>query len=460
MARHALIIEDDRASREALAMLLEARGFKVTTAEDLATARALLAQDDAYDLVMTDLGLPDGDGLSLLPTLVALPDEPAVIVLTGEASLERAVEAMRIGATDFLAKPLDAMRLDIALTRTMQALAARDERSRLRRALRDAGRFQGLIGRSRAMREIFERVEKAAPTELPVYIRGESGTGKELLAQAVHRLSRRAAGPFVALNCGGIPRQLAESELFGHEQGAFTGATRRHEGAFERARGGTLFLDELTEMPLDLQVVLLRVLETRSFQRVGGRHELSTDVRIIAASNRDPEQAVRDGVLRDDIFFRLHVMPMALPPLRERESDVLMLAEHFFEEVGPGPDGKIRTLSAEARTALLAHPWPGNVRELRNAILRGATLCNNGTVTIQDLGIKAFSAPAAPSVAGSTPPNSIALTPGITLAEAERILIQSALARHNFNRTATARELGISVKTLYNRCRDMPDAKS
>jgi len=464
MPRDALIIEDDDATREALAVLLEVRGFHTRTAHDLETAREALATGHAFDLVLTDLGLPDGDGLNLLPTLVALPNEPAVIVLTGESSLERAVEAMRIGATDFLTKPLDAVRLDIALIRTMQALDARDERTRLRRALKDAGRFHGLIGRSPAMRQVFERVEKAAPTELPVYIKGDSGTGKELLAQAVHRLSRRSKGPFIAVNCGGIPRQLAESELFGHEQGAFTGAMRRHEGAFERAKGGTLFLDELTEMPIDLQVLLLRVLEARTFQRVGGRQEIPTDVRVIAASNRNLEHAVRDGILREDIFFRLHVMPITMPLLRDRGADVLMLAEHFFEEAGPDDTGRVPTLSGAARAALLAHPWPGNVRELRNAILRGAVLCKDGVVSPEDLGLRYT-----PSDHRNTPanihnraseglaPGTLVLPPATTVAEAERLLIRAALERHHFNRTAAAKELGLSVKTLYNRCRAMPD---
>lgn len=460
MTRTALVIEDDAATREALALLLDARGLSVTAIGAYEEAAALLVTEPDLDVVLTDLGLPDGDAGSLVGRFARLPSQPAVLVVTGDTRLSRAVDMMREGATDFLTKPIDAAQLDLALARALSALEARDERHRLQRALRHSGNMLGVIGRSPPMRQVFERAQRVAPSDLPVYVLGESGTGKELLAQAVHRLSRREAHPFVALNCGAIPRQLAESELFGHEQGAFTGASRAHAGAFERARGGTLFLDELTEMPLDLQVVLLRVLETQRFTRIGGRREQEADVRIIAASNRDPQVAVAEGRLREDLFFRLHVVPITLPPLRERGQDVMILAEHFLAEGTEGASAR-PILSPAAREAIAEHHFPGNVRELRNAIRRAVVLARGGVIEPVDLGLTARASHRLDSSVGGRAAGAggqgITVPSDATLAEAEHLLIRAALERHGMNRTAAARSLGISVKTLYNRCRESPD---
>lgn len=441
LLRRALVLEDDLIAAEALVALVEDSGFAPIHAASLEAARTLLT-GDPFDLVVLDLVLPDGDGLDLLGPLTATTPRPSVLVLTGETRLERAVLAIQAGAADYLTKPLDTRRLDLALTRIHAELDQRDEREVLLAELKRVGNFHGLIGRSPAMRKVFDDVTRAAGSELPIYIVGESGSGKELLAQSVHTLSRRRKGPFVALNCGAIPRQLAESELFGHEAGAFTGAHRQHQGAFERSHGGTLFLDELTEMPLDLQVVLLRALETHKVIRVGGSRELSIDVRIVAASNRDPAQAVKDGRLREDLFFRLHVVPLSLPPLRQRGDDVLILAEHLLAEYAPD-----KHLSSASRAALRAHPFPGNVRELKNLITRAAVLSPAELIEPADLALESGTNAAPP------PSDVIAVPTTATLAEAEHLLIEAALARHGHNRTHAAKALGIALKTLYNKLR-------
>ena len=444
-ARTALLVEDDALSADALVVLLEDAGFSARHAPSLQAARASF--DPPPDLVVLDLGLPDGDGLDLIEPLAALTPRPAILVLTGENRLERAVLAMQRGAADYLTKPLDTRRLDLALSRLLSELDLRDERESLLSELKRVGNFHGLIGKSPAMRKVFDEVTRAAAAELPIYVIGESGSGKELLAHAAHALSRRRKGPFIALNCGAIPRQLAESELFGHEAGAFTGAHRQHLGAFERASGGTLFLDELTEMPLELQVVLLRALETKKITRVGGSRELPVDVRIVAASNRDPAQAVKDGRLREDLFFRLHVLPIHLPPLRQRGDDVLLLAEHFLAEHEPA-----RHLSSAARAALRAHAFPGNVRELKNLIARAAVLSPTELIDAAELGLSGPSRSPDPSRTPSTSAADAVLIPAsATLAEAEQLLIEAALERHGHNRTHAAKALGVALKTLYNK---------
>jgi DNA-binding NtrC family response regulator len=480
------VVEDDARSRDALGLLLEARDFAVTSAASLAEARALTAKDVSaagdgahdFDLVFLDLGLPDGDGLDLIRPLVEHPGGTSVVVLTGERRLERAIEAMRRGAADYLVKPLDAAALSLALGRLERALDERDERRRITRELIGLGHYQGMVGHSPPMRRLFEQLDRAAPSELPIFVRGESGTGKELVARAVHQVSRRRRAPFVALNCGAIPSQLAESELFGHERGSFTGATRAQIGAFERASGGTLFLDEVTEMPLDLQVALLRVLEQRTIQRVGGAKEIAVDVRIVAATNRDLAEAVRDGRFRADLRFRLDVLPLSLPPLRERGDDVLVLAHHFLAATTPGensPSGPAPVgprFSSAALEALRQHPWPGNVRELKNAVQRAAVLHQGPEIEPEDLGLDATTrepqppSGRGPDVSGEISPSAdvappgvpqgpspISINPSLTLAEAERVLVLAALERHAGHRGHAALALGIAPKTLYNKLR-------
>jgi len=448
----ALVVEDEPASRSALATLLELRGFVVTAVASLAEARVLIEEKVPLDVAFTDLGLPDGDGLALIGPLIGLPSGCAVVVSTGELRLERAVEAMRLGASDYLTKPLDMAALQLALGRIERQLDDRDERLRLGRELMRHGSYQGLVGRSAAMQAVFEIIERAAPSDLPVLVRGESGTGKELVARAVHQVSRRRRGPFVAVNCGAIPAQLAESELFGHERGAFTGAVTAKAGAFERAHGGTLFLDEVTEMPLDLQVVLLRVLEVGRLTKVGGTKEQTVDVRIVAATNRDPQQAVKSGKLRPDLYFRLNVIPVGLPALRERGDDVLMLAEHFREAQSEAQGVAPVPFSRGAREAMLAHSWEGNVRELKNAVARAVVMHRGAAIEPADLdlpdgGVVSESDKMAAGGDGVWIPSDT------TLDTAERMLVEATLARLRWNRAATALALGIAPKTLYNKVR-------
>ena len=317
---HALVVDDDMHSLSALAELVEAEGFDTATADNLAQARSKLEQR-LPDVVLSDLMLPDGRGTELLKELL---EEPTVevILITGKATVETAVEALRLGAFDYLTKPIDLGRLKTLLARVKDTRELKQEVSSLRAELRDLGRFGPMVGTAPAMQRVYDLIDKVAPTEATAFLIGESGTGKELAAETVHRLSKRRKGPYLPLNCGAVSPTLIESELFGHEKGSFTGAQRQHRGYFERASGGTLFLDEITEMPIELQVKLLRVLETGRIMRVGGDREVDINVRVIAATNRNADDAVKDGKLREDLLYRLKVFPITLPPLRDREGDI------------------------------------------------------------------------------------------------------------------------------------------
>ncbi len=327
---HALLVDDDAAFQGALAEIVRQEGFTVETAENLATARdRLVAQPP--DVALVDLELPDGTGFDLIPDLEQARSE--IVLVTGHATVDAAVAALRTSVSDFFTKPVDVSRLKSILLNVQRRLELRGQVETLRTELRGLGRFGPLIGASPAMQQVYDLISRVAPTEATVLVHGESGTGKELVAQTVHQLSRRHHAPFVALNCGAVSPQLIESELFGHERGSFTGAARTHKGYFERAHGGTLFLDEITEMPIELQVRLLRALEMGTIYRVGAEQEIRVDVRVISATNRDPKQSVADGKLREDLLYRLSVFPIALPPLRERGDDVRLLAEHFLNEL-------------------------------------------------------------------------------------------------------------------------------
>lgn len=367
----ALLIEDDTEVRQALATLLEHEGFDVRSCESLGKARAELASGPC-DVVVADLQLPDGDSLELLPQIEERPGTE-LIVVTGHGSVDSAVEAFRGGAIDFLTKPIDAQHLRQLLRKIRAALELRDEVDLLRLELRRAGRFGSMIGASPAMQALYDEIERVAPTNATVFVQGETGTGKELVAETIHRMSPRAKKPLVAINCGAVTQALIESELFGHEKGSFTGATQRHHGVFERAAGGTLFLDEITEMSPELQVRLLRTLESRTVRRIGSEQETAVDVRIVAATNRDPEVAVQEGQLREDLFFRLSVFPIAVPPLRDRAEDVGLIAEHYVAQLNAEANTSKR-LTAEAVVQLCAQPWRGNVRELRNTVERAFIL--------------------------------------------------------------------------------------
>jgi DNA-binding NtrC family response regulator len=448
-----LVVDDDFNSRSSLEMLVRREGVEVVTAGDLAEAETL-AQRTPFAAVLIDYFLPDGAGLELIPRL---PEpRPDVVLVTGQANLETAVEALRAGVVDYLEKPVDQARLKAVLGGILRSSGFREEIRSLRGELRELGRFGALIGRSPAMQAVYDLLAKVAPTDATVLVTGESGTGKELVAETVHRLSRRAQRPFVAVNCGAISGNLIESELFGHERGSFTGAERQRKGVFERAHTGTLFLDEISEMPVELQVKLLRVLETGSFARVGGEKPIEVDVRVVAASNRDLDAAVADGKFRADLLYRLRVVPVELPPLRERGEDVAVLAQHFLDEFAR-QQGSRKRFSAAALAALVACPWPGNVRELRNAVQQASILAGE-EIGVEHLPSTLRSAPAA--VAAPAPEaaaevgEALAIRLPISLAEAERRILLATLEQAGGDKTQAAGTLGISVKTLYSRLRE------
>ena len=449
----ALVVEDDPLTLRALSTLVELEGFRVRRAASIMEARRELERERP-DVVLCDVALPDGKGMEIL---TLLRDQPGteVILITGNASVDTAIEALRLGAYDLLLKPLDEGRLKTLLANFSRHRQLREEVSTLRHELRQLGRFGAMVGTSSAMQQVYDLIEKGAPSEVSILLTGESGTGKELAAATVHALSRRRAKPFVAVNCGAVASSLIESELFGHEKGAFTGATRRHEGYFEQANGGTLLLDEITEMPPELQVKLLRVLETGTLQRVGGSATIAVDVRIVAASNRDPEQAVESGNLRGDLFYRLNVFPIRMPPLRERESDLELIATSLLEEMSKN-EGKQVKLSRAALDVMRLYNWPGNVRELRNVLQRAFILSSDGVIQPQNLppeitGDRSAASSGSPSPSAAAANGGLDVHVGMSIADVERRLIGATLEEVGGNKKRAADILGVSLKTLYNR---------
>lgn len=437
---HLLIVDDDEAIQELLAEIGRASGYSVATAGSIDDAVRELEQR-APDLVLTDVRLPGASGLDIFGRMRGARAE--VVIITGYGCLDTAIEALRRGASDYLVKPVELDRLQQILDRVAASTPAEP-------APGDGeGGVAGMWGESACMRRVYEQIARVAPTKATALLVGESGTGKELAAQAIHRLSRRKSRPLVAVNCGAISPTLIESELFGHERGSFTGADRLHRGYFERADGGTLFLDEITEMPLDLQVKLLRVLETGQFMRVGTNREIACDIRLIAATNRNPEQAVAEGRLREDLYYRLSVFPLELPPLRERGDDILLLADRFLAAENHAA-GTAKTFSAAARDAIARYPWPGNVRELKNYVRRAFIMAETDVLEADVL---------QPQVSlGAADSGQVAVPVGASLAEAERRIILATLARCGGVRKQTAAVLGISPKTLYNRLEEYAEA--
>ncbi|MFP5378610.1 MAG: sigma-54-dependent transcriptional regulator [Vicinamibacteria bacterium] len=450
-ATRVLIVEDDQSARLGLAELVRSWGFTVDAAAD---GEEGLEKVTSFrpSIIVTDMVMPRKTGLDLL---AALGDETAhikVVLLTAQGTVETAVEALKQGAEDYLTKPVDPQRLRHLLDRLAELEAARRENTALRRRLREEGRFGRLVGASRAMRQIYDVIEQAAPTQASVLVIGESGTGKELVAQTIHQLSPRAAQPFVAINCAAIPEALLESEIFGHEKGAFTGALERRAGCFELADRGTLFLDEIAEMEPTTQVKLLRVLQERRFRRLGGRAEQDVDVRIVAATNKDPVDAVRDGALREDLYYRLNVFTLALPPLRDRLDDLPLLVQTFLDEFNQRDGRQVKAVDPEAMRRLERHDWPGNVRELRNVMERAVILARGDLVTPEHL--PSFApAPAAPAAAG----DGLVVSPGTTVHEMEERLILATLDAAGNNKTRAAEMLGISLKTLHNKLNRMKE---
>jgi two-component system repressor protein LuxO len=451
-AETVLLVEDTRALAELYRSYLRDAPWSLAHAATAAEARAALAEGRA-DAVLLDLRLPDADGLDLLREIRAGERAPPVIVITANGSVATAVAAMQAGAADFLVKPFQQERLLVTLANAL-------ERARLARevaSLRDAAErsaYCGFIGGAPAMQAVYRIIDNAAASRATVFITGESGTGKELAAEAVHRMSPRREGPFVAINCAAIPRELIESEVFGHVRGAFTGAVADRAGAAAQAAGGTLFLDEICEMDLGLQGKLLRFIQTGTFQRVGATRLEQVDVRFVCATNRDPMAEVKAGRFREDLYYRLHVVPIELPPLRERGEDILMLAERFLARFAAEEGKRFTAIGAEARAALLAHAWPGNVRELENAIRTAVVL--NDAETLEAAMLPAQLRSRAPAAARlpAQPEQAAAPRPraGIrTLAEIEREAIEAAIVAFGGNVAQAAAALGVSPSTLYRK---------
>ena len=439
-----VLVVDDEPSRKGLRELLAKWGYLVDEAAD---GRAALEKARTFlpSVVVSDLVMPGLDGLGLLR---ALQDElpfASVIILTGHATVETAVAALKEGAYDYLTKPLDVPRLRILIQKALEKAQTTREVTLLRRTLKEVWGYGQLVGASPVMREVFGLLELAAPTSAPVLLSGESGTGKELAARTLHELSPRHRDPFVPVNCAAIPETLLESEIFGHEKGAFTGALERRVGCFELAHGGTIFLDEVAEMTPSTQAKFLRILQDGTLRRLGGKTEVAVDVRVVAATNKDPEKAIRDGALREDLYYRLNVFSISLPPLRERREDIPLLIRAFLDEFDAKYDKHVKAVDELVLEILRRHPWPGNVRELRNVIERAVIACAADVIAPAHL-------PAGLSnLADQGPADLIRLPVGTSLADVEREVILKTLAAVDRNKTRAAELLGISVKTLYNK---------
>jgi DNA-binding NtrC family response regulator len=453
MGNQILVVDDEAGCREGLRRLLEAWGYEAETAAsgEEALARMKTGRSSA---VITDLVMPGIDGLEFIRRIQGEFPVP-VIVLTGQGTIEQAVEAIRLGAQDILEKPVEPEKLKILLEKLAVSRDIVGELLRLRAELRDKGSFGELRGIGEKSKAIFSQIEKVAPSTLSVLVVGESGTGKELVAQTLHKLSQRRRNAFIALNCAAIPATLLESEIFGHERGAFTGAVQRKIGCFEMADRGTLFLDEIAEMDASLQAKLLRVLQEQKFRRLGGAEVIEADVRVLAATNRDPREAIADGKLREDLYYRLNVFTIQLPPLRDRPEDIPLLSQHFAEQYAARTGTKVCPIDGDALSCMVNHSWPGNIRELKNSIERAALLSAGGTIKPEHL------PPEVATAAGPTPVTEadstdesgprIVLPIGITMAETEREMIRSTLAHTSGNKTQAAKILDISLKTMHNK---------
>ena len=451
MGDRILVVDDEAGAREGLRRLLQAWGYESEAANSADDALERIEQDPP-SAVITDLVMPGIDGLEFVRRLrdqYAIP----VIVFSGQGTIEAAVEAVKLGAQDFLEKPVEPAKLKILLEKLAGTRELIEENRRLRAELRERGAFGRFRGSSDAIRSVYRQIEQVAPSNLSVLIVGESGTGKELVAQTLHDLSRRRKNEFVAINCAAIPATLLESEIFGHERGAFTGAVQRKIGCFEMAHRGTLFLDEIAEMDEVLQAKLLRVLQEQRFRRVGGRDVIESDVRVLTATNRDPMKAMAEGKLREDLYYRLNVFTITLPPLRDRRDDIPMLARYFADDYASKNGTPISPISPRALELLTTHMWPGNVRELKNAIERGALLAAGGPIEAAHLPTEVQNAvdpvvPAAPPVPST---DMVPLAVGMSMDHAEREMIRTTLLHTAGNKTRAAKILGISLKTMHNK---------
>lgn len=444
---HLLVLDDEVSILSTLKKALTLEGYSVDVAGGVGLAAERLSKG-SYDLMILDVALPDGDGVELLERLRAEGNETAAIMMSGHATIDAAVRATRLGAFDFLEKPLSTDRLLLVVENTLRLLRAEAEAKELKT---QAGYFDELIGESRAMQELRDRIERAARSQASILVSGERGTGKELVARAIHRASTRFAGPLEKINCAAVPKDLIESELFGHEAGAFTGATKLRRGKFERAGGGTLFLDEVGDMPLDMQAKLLRVLQEHEVERVGGSETFKVNVRVVAATNRNLIEACDEGRFRADLYDRLNVVPLALPPLRARREDIPLLAAGFLSAAARQNDRPGVRLSPEAAESLGRHSFPGNVRELKNLIERLVILSPDDTITGSDVE-HALGMGGAPKPTGLYRPD---VPYRVLVEEAERTILEEALAQNAGQMTATARGLGLERSHLYKKAKSL-----
>ena len=441
-----LVVDDDTAHRTMLKAHLGGEGYEIVEADDGDVA-IHLAREREIDLILLDLKMKRVGGMEALAAIQEAKPALPVIIITAFSSVENAVEAMKKGAFDYVTKPVDAAELALTVERALSFERLQQENAALKERLGEKFDFGNIIGSSRPMRELFETLALVAPSDATVLITGESGTGKELVANAVHQNSPRSDGPFVKVNCAALHENLLESELFGHEKGAFTGAAEQRKGRFELAHKGTLFLDEIGDMSPTTQAKILRVLQEGEFERLGGAKTIKVDVRLVAATHRNLEQMIEEGSFRQDLFFRLSVVPLHLPPLRERPEDIPALAEHFLKKYSGKNRKDIRAFHPEAMEALLAYAWPGNIRELENAIERAVILCLTEQITLREL-------PAAVRQAAESSERPFVPRPGMTLREMEKELILSTLQKVDGNRTRAAEILGITRQTLQNKLKE------
>jgi two-component system response regulator AtoC len=442
--KRVLIVDDDRATSAGMADILEEWGYEPELADTVKAGWNAISRL-VPDVAIVDLKLPDGSGLDLLHRMKEHYPDISVIILTGHATVDSAVRALKVGAEDYVTKPVDLPRLQVILKTIEDKQMMKQEILELRRQLQKMGALGHLVGKSPAMQRLFEELEMVANTDANVFIVGESGSGKEVVANTIHSLSRRRNKPFIAFNCGAISPTLIESEIFGHEKGAFTNAIKRREGYFEVAKGGTVFLDEITEMPIELQVKLLRVLEEGKFRRVGGNEEINIDARIIAASNRDPQKAIGDGKMREDLYYRLNVFPIEVPPLRNRLEDIPLFSHFFLQKLNETEEKKIENIDPDFIEALQQYEWPGNVRELRNVVNRAFIMARTNALTVECLPDKLL------GQRKRRVKNAVSIPLGQPMEEVERIVIEETLHMTEGDRRKTAEILGISYKTLYNK---------
>ncbi|MEO6872364.1 MAG: sigma-54 dependent transcriptional regulator [Chthoniobacterales bacterium] len=455
-----LIVDDEKHTRDGLRTLL-GDNYDTYVAADVASALEVLTRDE-IDVLITDLRLGGEDGMTLIERALKLPHPPVCIMMTAYGSVDTAVEAMKRGAYDFVTKPLNLDKVEMLVARALGSRRLEQENRQLRQQVDERFALENILGESETLREVLDTIRQVAPSSANVLIEGESGTGKELAAQAVHNLSRRHKGKFVTVHCAALSPQLLESELFGHERGAFTGAHERRIGRFEQANGGTVFLDEIGEIDASTQVKLLRVIsEERAFERVGGSQMLRADVRLIAATNRNLEQLVSEGKFRDDLYFRLNVVKITMPPLRTRKEDIPLLVRSFLRHFSKVNERPVLEITADAMNTLLTYDWPGNVRELRTAIEHGVVMATGTKVTLRDLPAAVRAASGAPLPAGITRTKAFdEKASPLDLAASEKRLIMQALAATNGNITAAAKKLGISRRTLHRKINEMDEDKS